>query len=287
MLRMADKYKDPGAQGSEISVIETYGRYGAATVKIVHPCNGKTLKEHMRKHLSLREESLQLFGIFLGGLDRRMQVFEDSMQIPIGKKLSFARFNGDKKLEAKLVQRDDAALHLLFSEAKHAVECGVIEPTDEQSVQLEDYLDPMFPVERQYLELAHECEGYGTFVFSNCLVNNSTSRVAIKVTQKSLIINNEIGEISYHDIKSWSLDDKLHTISFDINPTGNASSTLLVNSDQLFLVSQAVTMYCYNLAIELNIIAPNKPQKRIGKYVDPLASFMNELYRPKANFNQI
>ena len=285
---MARKYSDLGAQGSEISVIETYGKYGSTSVRIVHPCHGKTLKEHLQKHLSLKEESLQLFGVFLGGLDCRMQVIENDMQVPIGKKLSFARFNGDKKLEAKLIQRDDSALHLLFSEAKHGIETGVIQPTEEQSMQLEDYLDPMFPVERQYLELAQECQGYGTFVFPNCLVDNSIVKVVVKVTPLSLIIiGNETREISYHHIKSWKFEVKLHTISFDINPTGNMSSVLLVESSQVAIISQAVSMYCHNLAVELCIIAPNLPQKPMGKYVDPLKSFVNHLYKPKANFDKV
>jgi len=241
----------------------------------------------MRRHLSLKEDSLQLFGLFLGGLDHQLQVFEDSMQIPIGKRLSFARFNGDKRLEAKLAQRDDVALHLLFSEAKHAVENGVIEPTDEQSAQLEDYIDPMFPVERQYLELAHECQGYGTFVYPNCSVNGSTTGVTVKVTPKSLIVGNEIHEISYHHIKSWNLEEKRHKISFDVNPTGSTSTILVIESDQAFLISQAVNMYCHSLAVELNILAPNMPQKPMGRYVDPLISMMNSLYKPKVIFDKV
>ena len=284
---MAGKFSDLGAQGSEISVIETYGKYGSTSVKIVHPCFGKTLKEHLQKHLSLKEESLQLFGVFLGGLDSQCQVIDDNVQVPIGKTMSFTRFNGDKKLEAKLIQRDDVALHLLFSEAKHAIETGVVQPTDEQSVQLEDYLDPMFPVERQYLELAQECEGYGTFVFPDCSVNNSMTKVVVKVTPVSLIICNEIREISYHHIKSWNYEAKLHTVSFDINPTGQSSTVLLVESDRVALISQAVSMYCHGLAVELSIIPPNIPQKPIGKYVDPLVSFVNDLYKPKAAFDKV
>ena len=284
---MATKYTDLGAQGSEISVVETYGKYGSTSVRIVHPCDGKTLKEHLQKHLSLKEESLKLFAVFLGGLDCQVQVIDDSMQVPIGKKMSFARFNGDKVLEAKLIQRDDVALHLLFSEAKHAIDTGVVQPTDEQSAQLEDYLDPMFPVERQYLELAHKCQGYGTLVFPNCSVNNSTSNVVIKVTPVSLIICNEIREISYHHIKSWNFEMKQHSITFDINPSGNTSAMLMVESKQAALMSQAVSMYCHSLAVELNIIPPNIPKKQIGKLFDPLRSFVNDLYRPKATFDQV
>ena len=285
---MARKFSDLGAQGSEISVIETYGKYGSTSVKIVHPCFGKTLKEHLQKHLSLKEESLQLFGIFLGGLDCPVEVIEDNVQVPIGKNMSFARFNGDKKLEAKLIQRDDVALHLLFSEAKHGIEIGVIQPTDEQSIQLEDYLDPMFPVERQYLELAQECQGYGTFVFPDCSVNISATKVVVKVTPVSLIIIcNEIREISYHHIKSWNFQAKLHTISFDINPTGNTSTALLVESDRVALIAQAVSMYCHSLAVELSIISPNKPQKPIGRYIDPLVSFVNDLYKPRGTFDKV
>lgn len=284
---MAKRHRDPGAQGSEISSIQTYGKYDTSSVKIVLPCDGKTLKVHMQKHFSLKEESLQLFGVFLGGLDNRTQVIEDDMQVPIGEPMSFARFNGDKKLEAKLIQRDDVALHLLFSEAKYAMENGLIEPTDEQSAQLEDYLDPMFPVERQYLELVQDCLGYGTFVFNNCSVNNSTTKVVVKATQKSLIIGNEIGEISYHHIKSWKLEEKLQTVKFDISPTVTCSTMLLVESHQAFLISQTVSMYCHNLAVQLDIIAPNLPQKSVGRYVDPLVSFVNQLYKSKANFDQV
>lgn len=283
MLWMANKYSDPGAQGSETSVIELHGKYKSTSVRVVHPCFGKTVKEHLQKSLSLKEESLQLFGVFIGGLDHRLQVVDDSAQVPIGKKMSFARFNGDKKLEAKLIQRDDVALHLLFSEAKYSVETGIIEPTDEQSAQLEDYLDPMFPVERQYLELVQECQGYGTFVFPDCLIDKCTTKTVVKATPTSLISNKEI---PYRHIKSWSLETK-HNISFDVNPAGHNSTVLHIESDQALLISQAVNMYCNSLAIELNIITPNMPQKPIGKHYDPLASYINQLYKPKPTFDKL
>jgi len=286
---MAGKFYNPGAQGSELSVVETYGKYGTTSCKIIHPCSGAQLKEALQKRLSLKDDSLQLFGVFLGGLDHQVSLFDDDAQVPIGQKLSFSRVPSDIKLETKLIAKDDTALHLLFSEAKHAVDTGLILPSDEQLMQLEDYLDPMFTVERQYLELAQQCEGYGTYVFHNCSINNSTTKETFKVMPNCLKLDNEIGKISYHNIKSWVLDERstAHTVSFDVIPPGGNLYPLLVQSSQVSLINKLVNMYCHSLAIELNIIPPKMPERVMGRYVDPLVSFVNSLYKPRISFDEV
>ena len=245
--------------------------------------------EALKKRLSLKDDSLQLFGIFLGGLDHQVLLFDDDAQIPIGQKLSLSRVPSDIKLEAKLIAKDDVALHLLFAEAKHAVDTGLIQPSDEQLMQLEDYLDPMFTVERQYLELAQQCEGYGTYVFHNCFINNSTTKVMLKIMPNCLKVENEIGKISYHNIKSWVLDERntAHTVSFDVIPPGGNPYLLLVQSSQVSLINKLVNMYCRCLAIELNIIPPKMPERVMGRYVDPLVSFVNSLYKPRISFDEV
>ena len=286
---MAGKFYNPGAQGSELSVVETYGKYGTTSCKIIHPCNGKQLKEALQKRLSLKDDSLQLFGVFLGGLDHQVSLFDDDAQIPVGQKLSFTRVPNNTKLETKLIANDEVALHLLFAEAKHAVDTGIIQPSDEQLMQLEDYLDPMFTVERQYLELAQQCEGYGTYIFHNCSINNSTSKVTFKVMPSCLTVDNEIGKISYHSIKSWVLDERstAHSVSFDVIPPGGTPYSLLVQSSQVSLINKLVGMYCHCLAIELNIIPPKMPERKMGRYIDPLVSFVNSLYKPRLSFDEV
>ena len=77
----------------------------------------------------------------------------------------------DLACETRLCHHDDVANNLLFLEAQQQIKRGVggggggvIGATPEQARQLEEFADPSFPAERQFLDLARSLPGYGTLV---------------------------------------------------------------------------------------------------------------------------
>ena len=77
----------------------------------------------------------------------------------------------DLTSETRLCHHDDVANNLLFLEAQQQIKRGVggggggvICATPEQARQLEEFADPSFPAERQFLDLARSLPGYGALV---------------------------------------------------------------------------------------------------------------------------
>ena len=96
--------------------------------------------------------------------------------------LSFRRWTMDLAMETKLCHHDDVTNHILFREAQHQLENlqrearggggggGVMGATHEQARQLEEFADPTFPAERQFLDLARSLPGYGALVAREVVV---------------------------------------------------------------------------------------------------------------------
>ena len=87
----------------------------------------------------------------------------------------------------KLSRQDDAALHLLFAEAKFNVEQGNIAPSAEQAAALESLLDPAFPAERQYLELARSLAGYEGHVARGVAVDGDITSNEVQISSGTVV----------------------------------------------------------------------------------------------------
>lgn len=86
----------------------------------------------------------------------------------------------DLAMETRLCHYDDVTNHILFREAQHQLENlqrearggggGVMGATHDQARQLEEFADPTFPAERQFLDLARSLPGYGALVAREVVV---------------------------------------------------------------------------------------------------------------------
>ena len=110
-------------------------------------------------------------------------------------RLSFQRWTADLTQETRLCRHDDMAIHLLFCEAQHWLQRqwsqgvrGGVRATAEQLSQLQEFADPTFPVERQFLDLARSLPGYGAMVArgvvmeTDLLSNDINLRSGVSVT---------------------------------------------------------------------------------------------------------
>ncbi len=86
-----------------------------------------TIKIAVAEHCSLKHESLCIFGIFLGSLDRPMYLLTDTVPEKAAE-LAMLRFSFNPILEAKVVEKDLTARSMVFSELKHSFERGYLLP---------------------------------------------------------------------------------------------------------------------------------------------------------------
>lgn len=162
--------------------VETFGRACTFALTLPHPSTAAQLKEEVRKTLGLKPASLALFALSLGRADQPTCVLDEDAEqpVPTGARTCLHRWTTglDSARELRLARADDAALHLLYSEARHRLDhhhhrarggAGLgLDPTPEQAARLEELSDPAFPTERQFLEAAQQVSGYASFRAAGC-----------------------------------------------------------------------------------------------------------------------
>ena len=197
--------------GYQTNEVATHSALGCFSVRQRHPCLARQLKAAVGEKLGLKYSSLQLFGLFEGplgspcryelrlcsytcsyscsqGIIITRSVLVDESTVPPDAKLCFQRWTLDLDKEARLSRQDDTALHLLFAEAKFNVDQGNIAPSAEQSAALESLLDPAFPAERQYLELARSLPGYGTYVARGVAVDGDITSNEVHIPSGAVVV---------------------------------------------------------------------------------------------------
>ena len=152
--------------------VKTYASEEKLVIQLSQPATSKQAKAAIGEKLGLKPKSLPLFGISIGPLDRPSKILKDTDPVPQGADLSFHKWCFDLKKEEKLSLQDDAAMHLIFCEARfnydHQRFKFDISPT--QEMELESFLDPAFTVERQFVECLRTVPGYDTYVVHECTV---------------------------------------------------------------------------------------------------------------------
>jgi hypothetical protein len=212
--------------------------------------------------LGLKPASLQLFGLFEGPLGAPCSVLADDSTVPPDAKLCFQRWNMELDREAKLSRQDDAALHLLFAEARFNVDQGNMTPSAEQAVALESLVDPAFPTERQYLELARGLPGYETHVAKGVVVEGditsndvqipSGAVVTCLVGKEGLTLKTREGERSswgWELVKRWRTHSsrQLHYEVCMMQTNAPILSWIQLCTPQAYFLGAASEMLCRHL----------------------------------------
>jgi hypothetical protein len=292
-----------GFQTAEVKVYSSESKLG---VRLPHPSTCKQAKAAISKYLGLKPRSLSLFGLTLGPLDRPSKKLKDTDVVPLGGDFSFHRWSFDPIKEVKLCREDDVALHLIFCEAKFNYEQrSKMKPTPEQEVELEEFLDPAFTVERQFVELIQKVPGYATYIVHEMVVKEDIMGNACNIprgTRVQCFLNTDtfslwsgngkekLVEWDWKVVRRWKTE-AADTIKFDVClESGNAPLMKWI----AFETRQSG--YLFNLASDIcDVVTHTDMDQRpainpaqAGKVQDPLKEFVNGIFHGfTPNFSSI
>lgn len=123
--------------------------------------------------LEIRASSLQLFGLFRGIENPTKKYGNNEMiYLPCRYVISIQKWSFDIAKEQKLLKTDAGAMRLICIQCIEDIRSGRLKPKPEHIPLMEEYRNPAFPCDKQYVELCHKMFGYGYVVLNNCTVQN-------------------------------------------------------------------------------------------------------------------
>lgn len=290
--------KTEEGMSGQTAEVKNYSSQEKLGVKLPHPCTSSQAKAAIGKKLGIKPSSISLFGLFLGPLGRPSKVLKNAEEVPLGGDFSFHRWSFDLAKEEKLCLKDDVATSLLFCEAKHYYQNGTkIKPTPAQVEELESFMDPDFPVERQYMQVMRSIPGYSKYIVHECTVKEDIKTNACTISKGAqiqchldadcLTFTNDaeepLIEWQWRIVRRWKMD-KVNTIMFEVFLEElNASIMKWVS------LETRQSNYLFNLASEICDIKRATQDKLdnplpainpalAGRVQDPLRDFVNGIF---------
>lgn len=141
---------------------------------------GKIRGEHLlriaAKTLNIFECNLQFFGLFKG-IERPTKKYgnNEMIYLPCKDIISIQRWSFDVPREKKLLKTDAGALHVLAVQCKSDLKAGRIKPKPEDIPILQEYANPKFPSDKQFVEKCQTLLGYASIHFTDCTVQSDIS----------------------------------------------------------------------------------------------------------------
>lgn len=294
--------------GCQTIEVETFGSKEKVALKVPMLCTCKQALVLLANELGLKETSLPLFGLFSGALGQPMKLLKDESTLPFGCRLSLQRWVAQVDGEAKLVKADDAAIRILSSEARLKVEMGEIELTDQDRSELDSFSDPLFPTDRQFLDVIRKIPGYGSLIVHDCTVpkaivtndvripDNSVVKIIMTIDGMSLRENEPDGSLLLHFkwniVKRWR--SGLNVIMFEVC-LKHLNAVLLqwitFQTPQYQVLFQASGAVCAEVKRAQDRLKheDNYDTERSlpEKFVDPLKEFINHALFKPPEFNAV
>ena len=123
--------------------------------------------------LEIRASSLQLFGLFRGIENPTKKYGNNEMiYLPCRYVISIQKWSFDIAREQKLLKTDAGAMRLICIQCIEDIRSARLKPKPEHIPLMEEYRNPAFPCDKQYVELCQKMFGYGYVVLNNCTVRN-------------------------------------------------------------------------------------------------------------------
>ena len=274
--------------------IATFGQYGTVKISISTSAVAKDVLGAIGKHLKIKENSLSKFSLFTGPLGRPIMKLHDGDQVTTDKNLCLQRWGINTSDEIRILRTDDIALHLLYSEAVYYYTHSIpkIFPTPDQIRLLEEFSDPRFPTELQFLETIINAKGYSTVQATNCILHTQIATNACTIPIKSLVVctcyedgleikapNDLAMKWEWRSVKRWKIKDENKACFQVCSEIGNAGilEWQIVETYQTPLLLQSAMAICTHLLYLLHPERkPDKPIKSLpGRHIDPLYEFVN------------
>ena len=294
--------------GSHTIELCTFASRDPVAIRLPDRCTVDKARDEICKRLSLRPDSMNLFGLFLGPIEHPTRLLLDTDVIPIGAEISLQRWNFDVEKELKIARKDDIAINLLYNEATYHLDKGKIRPSDEQYQELETFSDPAFPTERQYHEYVSTVPGYTAYVAEGCSVLEEFStndvqvaggtKVSCVLDENSLAFKEDIHksesiiEWSWTVVRRWRIPSD-NEIRFEVClMKGNAPMMCWVSLKTK--MAQILFHTASGLCAEVKrsqdrAEGPHPPRNShlAGKHYDPLIELVDNLLFKGAKFNEI
>ena len=244
--------------------VDTFGRYGRCTVQVpsAAPVDTEDVLKAVQKEMKLKDLSMKVFALYIGELGKPKKMLEKGNKVPLQEPLCLQRTGLDTSKDLKIARTDDIATHLLYSEIINDPE--LLHPTDEQKLILEDYLDPDFPTERQYVEAATKVHGYTSTRIKNCTLKSDIrhrgqyiapgSNITCTCFEETFEIKCEgVSESlcwEWRLIKRWKLkqeNEACFELCNEVSPNASILQWINVKTDQAPFLLQAALEMCTNL----------------------------------------
>ena len=271
--------------------IATFGRYGIQTVPLPRSETAADTLKILGNQLSLKPSSLQHFALYSGQLGSpRLRILPHN-SIKGHDLICLQRYGFDCNKELKLLATDEVAVHILFSEALYHFNSdhSKLKPTPDQIEKLEEFLDPNFPTERQFLETIINVKGYSsiqvTAVLRSALKSNTSdlpanSQVIITCSEDHLEIKAAetlTAQWNWKLVRRWKLElpDTARFEVTNVQENAHILEWFSVETKQAALLLQSASDVCTHI---LYIHQPDKKPVQLvnhGRHIDPLSEFVN------------
>lgn len=150
--------------------------------------NGKILCADLLKivvrALEIYECNMHCFAL-LRGIEKptRKYGLDEYIYLPCNDIISIQRWSFDIKREKTRLGTDAGALHLLYLQSKADIQAGRIKVRPEAVALLEEYSEPEFLCEKQFVELCQSMYGYATVRITNCKILNDLKMKEMKLEE--------------------------------------------------------------------------------------------------------
>lgn len=145
---------------------------------------GENLLRIAAETLKIYECNLQFFGLFKG-IERPTKKYgnNEMIYLPCKDIISMQRWSFDIPREKKFFKTDAGALHVLAVKCKADIKAGRIKPKPEDIPILQEYVNPKFPSDKQFVEKCQTLLGYGSIHFTDCVVQSDVSVKELALTE--------------------------------------------------------------------------------------------------------
>ncbi|XP_033732864.1 uncharacterized protein LOC117322200 [Pecten maximus] len=208
---------------------------------------GEDVKRKVCEELGLKPSSHELFSLFTCNSKAEiLQRVRDTYQIacPV-KGLVLKKWCFIQKQENQVIRDDGAACHLVFSQAENDIITGRLVPNKEQEQKLEEYLDPGFTLETQYICECQSIKNYFSIRVDDCSMSLSfedeftplsLSKQLVSIVISSEGVTVDTGQhavtIPLFCVRSWSINTVSSLIQYTYKSGTVPDITLSLGSNQ-------------------------------------------------------
>lgn len=142
------------------------------------------LLEIAGKALEIGANSLQFFGLFRG-IENPTKKYGNNeiIYLPCRHVISIQKWSIDVPREQKYLKTDAGAMRLICLQCIEDIRAGRLKPKPEHKPLMEEYRNPAFPCDKQFVELCQQMFGYGYVFLYDCTVKNDVKVKDVRLSE--------------------------------------------------------------------------------------------------------